>query len=60
MKLHGNGKHNTSNEDVEVPDLNTIDRLEALAEKRLKKLIGTATPAEKTAVAKLLGDASLE
>jgi hypothetical protein len=44
---------------VEVPDLNTVNRLDALAEKKLNELIGTATLAERTAVAKLLGDSSL-
>ena len=39
--------------------MNTINRLGVLAEKRLKELIGTAAPAERTAVAELLGDSTL-
>ena len=52
------GKKSSQTEDVEVPDMSTINKLGVLSEKKLKELSAVATPAEKAAVAKLLGNDS--
>jgi hypothetical protein len=57
MKIQANnGKKDSQSEDVEVPDMKTVNRLGVLAEKRLKELVAMSTPAERTAVSKLLAD----
>ena len=57
MKIQkNNGKKSSQSEDVEVPDMKTVNRLGVLAEKRLKELAAMSTPAERTAVSKLLAD----
>jgi len=57
MKIQKNkGKKSSQSEDVEVPDMKTVNRLGVLAERRLKELVAMSTPAEKTAVSKLLAD----
>jgi hypothetical protein len=57
MKMQkNNGKKGSQSEDVEVPDMETVNRLGVLAERRLKELVAMSTPAEKTAVSKLLAD----
>lgn len=57
MKIQkNNGKKSSQSEDVQVPDMKTVNRLGVLAERRLKELVAMSTPAERTAVSKLLAD----
>ena len=52
----GNSKDRGQTDDVELPSVETIKKLDLLATARLSELSIMATPAEKAAVKKLIGD----
>ena len=52
----GGSKQVRQAEEVEFPDMSTVTKLNMLATSRLSELVKNASPAEKSAVAKLIGN----
>jgi hypothetical protein len=52
--LRKNGKDRRTGDEVDVPDKQTLEKLDLLATGRLSELSTLASPAEKSAAAKLL------
>jgi len=53
--LERNGKGRGAQDEVDVPEKATIEQLDVLATSKLVQLAKSASPAEKSAAAKLLG-----
>ena len=56
LQNSASSKGSSQDEDVPLPEIETIRKLDTVATTRLSELSGNATPVERDAVAKLIGN----